>query len=83
MGRFSRSRGLLYFMILMVLVVIVVRMFSLGTSKPKELNSQQFLAAVNTHQFITTPPNPDNRLTVHDQSQGAQGRPKGRLLLPA
>ena len=76
MGRFSRSRGLLYFMILMVLVVIVVRMFSLGTSKPKELNSQQFLAAVNTHQFITTPPNPDNRLTVHGQSQELKGGQK-------
>ena len=50
MGRFSRSRGLLYFMILMVLVVILVRMFSLGTSNVKELNSQQFLAAVRTHQ---------------------------------
>jgi hypothetical protein len=48
MGRFSRSRGLLYFMILMVLVVILVRMFSLGSSNVKELNSQQFLTAVNS-----------------------------------
>jgi hypothetical protein len=76
MGRFSRSRGLLYFMILMVLVVIVVRMFSLGTSKPKELNSQQFLAAVNTHQFITTSPTPTtgSRSTTRARSSRASSR---------
>jgi hypothetical protein len=57
----------------MVLVVILVRMFSLGSSNVKELNSQQILAAVNTHQFIT---NPDNRLTLHDQSQELKGGQK-------
>jgi hypothetical protein len=77
MGRFSRSRGLLYFMILMMLVVILVRMFSLGTSNVKELNSQQFLAAVRTHQVVTNPTNPDKRLTVHDQSQELTGELKG------
>ena len=77
MGRFSRSRGLLYFMILMMLVVILVRMFSLGTSNVKELNSQQFLAAVHTNEFVANPTNPDKRLTVHDQSQELTGELKG------
>ena len=77
MGRFSKSRGLLYFMILMVLVVILVRMFSLGSSNVKELNSQQFLAAVHNHEFVTNPANPDNQLTVHDQSQEVTGELRG------
>jgi ATP-dependent Zn protease len=77
MGRFSKSRGLLYFMILMVLVVILVRMFSLGSSNVKELNSQQFLTAVHNHEFVTNPANPDNQLTVHDQSQEVTGELRG------
>src|SRR3712207_221746 len=77
MGKFLRSRGLLYFMILMVFMVILVRVLSAGNPGVKELNSQQFLAAVHNHEFVTNPTNPDNQLTVHDQSQEVTGELKG------
>ena len=63
-------------MILMVLVVLLVRIFSLGSSNVKELNSQQFLAAVQNHEFVINPTNADNQLTVHDGSQEVTGELK-------
>ena len=55
----------------------MVRVLSPGSSNVKELNSQQFLAAVHNREFVTTPTNPDNQLTVHDQSQEVTGELKG------
>jgi cell division protease FtsH len=76
-GRFLRSGGLLYFIILMVSVVILVRVLPVGSSNVKELNSQQFLAAVHNHEFVTNPSNSDNQLTVHDGDQEVTGELKG------
>jgi cell division protease FtsH len=78
MGKSLRNSRLWYFIILlMVFVVILVRMFSLGSSNVKELNSQQFLVAVHHHEVVTNPTNPDDQLTVHDQSQEVTGELKG------
>jgi cell division protease FtsH len=78
MGKSLRNKRLWYFIILlMVLVVLLVRVLSPGSSNVKELNSQQFLAAVHNREFVTTPTNPDNQLTVHDQSQEVTGELKG------
>jgi cell division protease FtsH len=77
MGRFLRSGGLLYIIILMVFVVILVHVLAAGNAGVKELNSQQFLAAVQNHEFVVRPSNSDNQLTVHDQSQEVTGELKG------
>jgi cell division protease FtsH len=78
MDKSLKNSRLWYFIILlMVFVVILVRMFSPGSSNVKELNSQQFLAAVHNHEVVTNPTNPDNQLTVHDQSQEVTGELKG------
>lgn len=52
MGRFLRSGGLLYFIILMVLAVILVHVLAAGNASVKELNSQQYLAAEQKHEFV-------------------------------
>ena len=48
-GKYFRSSRLRYFVILMVLVVILVRVLSIGNPGVKDLKYQQFLAAVNNH----------------------------------
>jgi cell division protease FtsH len=77
MSKYLRSRGLLYFMILMVFVALLVRLLSAGSSNVKELDSQQFLAAVHNHEFVVNPANTNNQLTVRDQSQEVTGQLKG------
>jgi hypothetical protein len=59
------GRLLLYLIILMLFVVILVRLLSASSSNVKELNSQQFLAAVHNHEFVTNPTNTNDQLTVH------------------
>ncbi len=76
MGKLLRSRGLLYFMVSMLFVVILVRVLSIGNSGVKELNSQQFLAAVHTHEFVTNPSNSDNQVTVHNGDEAVTGELK-------
>jgi cell division protease FtsH len=77
LGRILRSGGLLYFVILMVFAVSLIRVLSAANAGVKELTSQQFLAAVHNHEFVTNPSNSDNQLTVHDQSQEVTGELKG------
>jgi cell division protease FtsH len=78
MGSSLRRRRLWYFIILlMAFVVILVRVLSAGSSNVKELNSQQFLAAVHNHEFVTNPANPNNELTIHDGDHEVTGELKG------
>ncbi len=73
MGRFLRSGGLLYFIILMVFAVILVRVLSSGSPDVRELNSQQFERAVNQNSFVLDPEDPEQELTVEDQDQTVTG----------
>ena len=73
MGRMMRSGGLLYFIILMVFAVILVRVLSAGNPDVKQLNSQQFQKAIDEKAFVTNPQNPDNKLTVKDKDQTVTG----------
>ena len=73
MGKFVRSGGLLYFILLIVFAVILIRVLSAGNSDVKELNSQEFLGAVNNHEFVIDTSSTDNQLTVHDKSHEVTG----------
>ena len=73
MGRILRSGGLLYFIILMVFAVILVRVLSSGSPDVRELNSQQFERAVNQNSFVLEPEDPEQKLTVEDQKQTVTG----------
>jgi cell division protease FtsH len=75
-----RSGGLLYFIILMVFAVILVRVLSAGNPDVEELNNLQFRQAVENKAFVTNlPENDPNRLTVKDEDQTVTGlyRPDG------
>src|SRR3712207_1616901 len=63
-------------MVSMLFVVILVRVLSMGSPGVKELNSQQFLAAVHTHEFVTNPSNSDNQVTVHNGDDAVTGELK-------
>ena len=54
MGKFLRSGGLLYFVILIVLAVVLVNMLSRGNPDVAELNSQQWSQAVQNETFDTS-----------------------------
>jgi cell division protease FtsH len=74
-----RSGGLLYFIILMVFAVILVRVLSAGNPDVKELNNLEFRKAVEDKAFVTNlPENDPNRLTIKDEDQTVTGlyRPK-------
>jgi cell division protease FtsH len=74
LGRILRSGGLLYFIILMVFAVILVRVLSAGNPDIKELNSQQFQQAVEDKAFVTDLPEGDpDELTVKDEDQTVTG----------
>jgi len=80
LGRILRSGGLLYFIILMVFAVILVRVLSAGSPDVEELNNLQFRQAVEDKAFVTNlPENDPNRLTVKDEDQTVTGlyRPDG------
>jgi cell division protease FtsH len=80
LGRILRSGGLLYFIILMVFAVILVRVLSAGNPDVEELNNLQFRQAVEDKAFVTDlPENDPNRLTVKDEDQTVTGlyRPDG------
>jgi len=80
LGRILRSGGLLYFIILMVFAVILVRVLSAGNPDVEELNNLQFRQAVENKAFVTNlPENDPNRLTVKDEDQTVTGlyRPDG------
>ncbi len=74
MGKILRSGGLLYFIILMVFAVILVRVLSAGNPDVRELNSQQFQEAVENKSFVTDLPQDDpDALTVKDEDQTVTG----------
>ena len=80
MGRILRSGGLLYFIILMVFAVILVRVLSAGNPDVKELNNLEFRQAVEDKAFVTDLPEGDpNALTIKDEDQTVTGlyRPEG------
>jgi cell division protease FtsH len=80
LGRILRSGGLLYFIMLMVFAVILVRVLSAGNPDVKELNNLEFRQAVEDKAFVTDLPEGDpNTLTVKDEDQTVTGlyRPEG------
>jgi cell division protease FtsH len=80
LGRILRSGGLLYFIILMVFAVILVRVLSAGNPDVKELNNLEFRQAVEDKAFVTDLPEGDpNTLTIKDEDQIVTGlyRPQG------
>ena len=80
MGRMLRSGGLLYFIILMVFAVILVRVLSAGNPDVEEFNNLEFRQAVEDKAFVTDLPEGDpNTLTVKDEDQTVTGlyKPEG------
>jgi cell division protease FtsH len=81
LGRILRSGGLLYFIILMVFAVILVRVLSAGNPDVKELNNLEFRQAVEDKAFVTEglPEGDPNALTIKDEDQIVTGlyRPPG------
>ncbi len=73
MGRILRGGGLLYFILLMVFAVILVRFLSADNSEIRELNSQQFQQAVQEESFVLDPEDPEQKLTVGDEQQTVTG----------
>jgi cell division protease FtsH len=73
LGRILRSGGLLYFVILMVFAVILVRVLSAGNPDVKELNSQEFQKAIDERAFVLNPSTEENELTVLDEDQTVTG----------
>ena len=70
-----RSGGLLYFIILMVFAVILVRVLSAGNPDVKELNNLEFRKAVEDKAFVTKglPEGDPNTLTIKDEDQTVTG----------
>jgi cell division protease FtsH len=80
LGRILRSGGLLYFIILMVFAVILVRVLSAGNPDVEELNNLEFKKVVEDKAFVTDLPEGDpNTLTIKDEDQTVTGlyRPEG------
>jgi cell division protease FtsH len=80
LGRILRSGGLLYFIILMVFAVILVRVLSAGNPDVEEFNNLEFRQAVEDRAFVTDlPENDPDRLTIKDEDQTVTGlyRPEG------
>jgi cell division protease FtsH len=74
LGRILRSGGLLYFIILMVFAVILIRVLSAGNPDVKELNNLEFRKAVEDKAFVTNlPENDPDRLTIKDEDQKVTG----------
>ena len=65
---------MLYFIILMVFAVILIRVLSAGNPDVEELNNLQFRQAVQDKAFVTDlPENDPNRLTIKDEDQTVTG----------
>jgi cell division protease FtsH len=80
LGRILRSGGLLYFIILMVFAVILVRVLSAGNPDVEEFNNLEFRQAVEDRAFVTDlPENDPDRLTIKDEDQTVTGlyKPEG------
>ena len=74
MGRFLKSGGLLYFIVLMVFAVILIQLLNSGNTEVTELDSQEFQTQIENNNFVTDPQNEDNALTVMDEDQTVEGR---------
>ena len=69
-----RSGGLLYFIILMVFAVILIRVLSAGNPDVEEFNNLEFRKAVEDRSFVTDLPKGDSdTLTVKDEDQKVTG----------
>ena len=71
---------MLYFIILMVFAVILVRVLSAGNPDVEEFNNLEFRQAVEDRAFVTDlPENDPDRLTVKDEDQTVTGlyKPEG------
>ena len=69
-----RSGGLLYFIILMVFAVILIRVLSAGNPDVEEFNNLEFRKAVEDRSFVTDLPKGDpDTLTVKDEDQKVTG----------
>ncbi len=80
MGRLLRSGGLLYFIILMVFAMILIRVLSAGNPDVKELNSREWEQAVEDRALVSDREATDpDALTVRDDDQIVRGllRPDG------
>jgi len=74
LGRILRSGGLLYFIILMVFAVILIRVLSAGNPDVEEFNNLEFRKAVEDRSFVTDLPKGDpDTLTVKDEDQKVTG----------
>jgi len=74
LGRILRSGGLLYFIILMVFAVILIRVLSAGNPDVEEFNNLEFRKAVEDRSFVTDLPKGDSdTLTVKDEDQKVTG----------
>ncbi|BBL79613.1 ATP-dependent zinc metalloprotease FtsH [Rubrobacter xylanophilus] len=74
MGRILRNGGLLYFIVLLVFAVILVRFLSAGNPDVEKLNSQEFQRAVENHEIKTDiPQGQEGALVVRDEDQTVEG----------
>ena len=73
MGRLLRNGGLLYFVILMVFAVILVRYLSAGSTETTTLNNVEFQNAVDEQSFVLDPAEEERKLTVLDEDQKVTG----------
>jgi cell division protease FtsH len=76
LGRFLRSGGLLYIFMLVILGVILVNLLSQDNSDVRELNSQQFLKAVDNNAFVINDSAEEplrQHLQVKDKDQTVSG----------
>ncbi|ABG05129.1 FtsH-2 peptidase. Metallo peptidase. MEROPS family M41 [Rubrobacter xylanophilus DSM 9941] len=74
MGRILRNGGLLYFIVLLVFAVILVRFLSAGNPDVEKLNSQEFQRAIENNQIKTDiPQGQEGALVVRDEDQTVEG----------
>ncbi|CAN5149081.1 ATP-dependent zinc metalloprotease FtsH [soil metagenome] len=76
MGRLLRNGGVLYFIILMVFAVILIKVLSQGSTDVKTLNNIEFQKAVDENSFVLKPAQPDDKLTILDEDQKVTGKIK-------
>jgi len=77
LGRFLRSGGLLYFFVLIIFALIMVRVLSAGSPDVRELDSQQFQKSIDDKAFVTDiPKDEEGVLTVLDKDQTVTGKLK-------
>jgi len=74
LGRILRNGGLLYFIVLLVFAVILVRFLSAGNPDVEKLNSQEFQRAIENNQIKTDiPQGQEGALVVRDEDQTVEG----------